>query len=40
MKNKKEKTYKLVHGEPCPLCNHTLEWSYNKECENCGYDKP
>jgi len=33
------KKARLKHGEPCPICKTTLEWS-SRECDNCGYDKP
>jgi len=31
---------KLTHGNPCPICDSTLEYSGTKECDTCGYDKP
>lgn len=30
----------LTHGNPCPICKTTLEWTKTRECENCGFDKP
>ena len=30
----------FTDGEPCPICKETLEWSKNRECIECGFDKP